>query len=140
MFVFINIFISCRVLISIKIVFKFFLAEDIAAITPPEVASYTTTSYLFAFTNLINIEDVDCNVTVNTDKQELESTTNFWSLKPQLALDPNIAIATADFSTNLPLLDSNCKKTGDLITLDYEEVSWLGNPLASRVENVNHLI
>ena len=39
---------------QIKIVFKFFLAEDIAAITPPEVASYTTTSYLFAFTNLIN--------------------------------------------------------------------------------------
>ena len=91
----------------------------------------------FKNTNLINIEDVDCNVTVNTDKQELESTTNFWSLKPQLALDPSINIATADFSTDLPLLDSNCKKTGDLITLDYEEVSWLGNPLASRVENVN---
>ena len=49
----------------------------------------------------------------------------------------SINIATADFSTDLPLLDSNCKKTGDLITLDYEEVSWLGNPLASRVENVN---
>ena len=91
----------------------------------------------FKNTNLINIEDVDCNVTVNTDKQELESTTNFWSLKPQLPLDPSINIATADFSTDLPLLDSNCKKTGDLITLDYEEVSWLGNPLASRVENVN---
>ena len=91
----------------------------------------------FKNTNLIDIENVDCNVTVDVEKQELETTTNFWSVKPQLALDPSINVATADFSTNLPLLDSNCKKTGDLITLDYEEVSWLGNPLASRVENVN---
>ena len=51
----------------------------------------------FKNTNLIDIENVDCNVTVDVEKQELETTTNFWSVKPQLALDPSINVATADF-------------------------------------------
>ena len=35
-------------------------------------------------------------------------------------------------NSNLQLLDSNCKKTGDLITLDYEEVDWLEQPQATQ--------
>ena len=91
----------------------------------------------FKNTNLIDTDDDDCNVTVNTEDNELIAPVNFWSIKPELALDPSINSDTADFSTNLPLLDSNVRKTGDLITLDYQEVNWLGNQLASRVENVN---
>ena len=72
-----------------------------------------------------------------TEANELIAPVNFWSLKPELALDPTINSDTADFSANLPLLDSNVRKTGDLITLDYQEKDWLGNQLASRVENVN---
>ena len=32
---------------------------------------------------------------------------------------------------------TNVQKTGDLITLNYEEVRIINQPLASRVENVN---
>lgn len=91
----------------------------------------------FKNTNLIDIGDIDCEITVDTEANELTAPVNFWSVKPELALDSSININTADFSANLPLLDSNVRKTGDLITLDYQELEWLGNPLASRVENVN---
>ena len=52
-------------------------------------------------------------------------------------LDPRIDITTADLNSNLKITDTNCKKTGDLITLDYEEVDWIENPQATGVENVN---
>ena len=58
-------------------------------------------------------------------------------MKPELALDLTTNVDTADFSQNLELLDTNVQKTGDLITVAYEEVDWLNQPLASRVENVN---
>ena len=54
-----------------------------------------------------------------------------------IRLDPAINVETADLSSNLKLLDPNCKKTGDFITLDYEEVDWIENPQATGVENVN---
>ena len=60
----------------------------------------------------------------------------FWSIKPELALEPTINSDTADFSANLELLDENVRKTGDLITLNYEEVSFINQPLA-KVNNVN---
>ena len=58
-------------------------------------------------------------------------------MNPELALNTSIDVATADLNSNLELLDPNCKKTGDLITLDYEEVDWIENPQATGVENVN---
>ena len=63
--------------------------------------------------------------------------TDFYSVKPELALDNSLNPSTADFSDNLALLNSGVRKTGDLITLDYDEVTMLEQPLASRVENVN---
>ena len=74
---------------------------------------------------------------VDVVNQELISTVDFWSLKPELALDPAINPSQADLNSNLKLLDTNCKKSGDLITLDYEETDWLEQPHATGVENVN---
>ena len=91
----------------------------------------------FKNTDLLDNQDLDCNVAVDVDKKELVAPVNFWSIKPVVALDPSINIERADYSADLKLLDPNVKKTGDLITLDYEEVAWLGNQLASRVVNVN---
>ena len=56
-------------------------------------------------------------------------------LRPQLqaSLNPENISLTQD----LPLADPNTIKTGDLITLDYNETQWLSQPLASRTENVN---
>ncbi len=62
---------------------------------------------------------------------------DFDFIEPQVALDPSIDANTADYSQNLQLLDSNVQKTGELVTLKYDEVTFLDQPLASRVENVN---
>ena len=58
-------------------------------------------------------------------------------VEPLVALDPSIDVGTADYSQNLDLLDSNLQKTGELVNLKYDEVEFLNQPLASRVENVN---
>ena len=74
---------------------------------------------------------------VNVETRELISAVDFWSMRAELALNPNIDLASADLNSNLQLLDANCKKTGDLITLDYTEIDWINQPQATRVENVN---
>lgn len=62
---------------------------------------------------------------------------DFWSIPAQLAFNPGIDITKADLSQNLQLLDPNIQKTGDLLTLKYDEVSWIEQPHATNVENVN---
>ena len=76
-------------------------------------------------------------VNVDTTANELTNAIDYETFKPELALDPSIDVTTADFSADLALLDSNVRKTGDLVTLDYSEKDWITQPLASRVENVN---
>ena len=74
---------------------------------------------------------------IDTQNKELIAAVDFWSMNPELALNSAINVDTADLNSNLQLLDPNCKKTGDFITLDYEEVDWIENPQATGVENVN---
>ena len=74
---------------------------------------------------------------VDVVNKELISAVDFWSLRAVLALNPGIDANTADMTSNLSLLDPNCKKTGDLLTLDYNEVDWIVQPQASGVENIN---
>ncbi len=76
-------------------------------------------------------------VAIDLENNELITSTDAFSLKPEIALDPSINTDTADFSANLQLLDSNVQKTGNLITLKYTQKGWIEQPLASRVENVN---
>ena len=91
----------------------------------------------FKNTDLVDSSDPDCRITVDSDAKELLAPVDFWSIPVEVALDTTVNIDTADFSEDLPLLDPNCRKTGETITLDYEEVTFLDQPLASRVENVN---
>tara|TARA_A100001035_G_scaffold39217_1_gene26696 strand:- start:558 stop:7826 length:7269 start_codon:yes stop_codon:yes gene_type:complete len=91
----------------------------------------------FKNTNLLDRLNPDCKCDVISSSQQLVTPTDFYSVKPELALDVSLNSSTADFSQNLALLDSGVRKTGDLITLDYDEVTMLEQPLASRVENVN---
>ena len=58
-------------------------------------------------------------------------------MNPELALNASIDVATADTNSNLQLLDPNCQKTGDLITLKYQEVDWIESPHATTAVNVN---
>ena len=58
-------------------------------------------------------------------------------MNPELAYNTGVDVTTADTNSNIQLLDPNCKKTGDFITLDYKEVDWIENPQATTTENVN---
>jgi len=91
----------------------------------------------FKNNSLINLGDPDANCDVNTEAKELNVPIDFYSLKPDLSLSSSLNEDTSDYRMNLPLLDSNVRKTGDLVTLNYEEKGWIEQPLASRVENVN---
>ena len=97
----------------------------------------------FIVNNFKNRDFIDFNredgsrCDVNTSSNELISAVDFWSLRAELGLNPGIDPAQADLSSNLDLLDPNCKKTGDLITLDYTEVDWIDQPQATQVENIN---
>ena len=91
----------------------------------------------FKNTNLLDRANPDCKCDVIASAQNLVTPTDFYSIKPELALDNSLNPETADFSDNLALLDSGVRKTGDFITLDYDDVVLLNQPLASRIENVN---
>lgn len=82
-----------------------------------------------------NNPDVNCEIDKNTDT--LTPKYDGWSIKPVYALASNLNVDSADLSQNTILLDSNVKKTGNLITLDYKEKGWIEQPFASQVENVN---
>jgi len=77
--------------------------------------------------------------TIDIDKENsiAISPVDFWSLPAELALDTGIDKTKADVTQNLKLLDPNIQKSGDLLTLKFEEVNWLEQPHATGVENVN---
>lgn len=91
----------------------------------------------FADNNRIDLLNKDAKCDVDSDLKELNTPIDFYSLKLEPALAESINVDTADYSDDLTLLDPNVRKTGDLITLNYKETSWIEQPLASRVENVN---
>ncbi len=68
---------------------------------------------------------------------ELTPLTSKNSLKNQIIPSTNLADYELDLSQNFELLDNRIKKTGKVLTLDYENADWIEQPLATRVENVN---
>ena len=82
-------------------------------------------------------DNPDCNMAVDMKNSEMIAPLDFYTFKPEIALKPSYDTAVVDWDDNPELLDSNVQKTGDLITLKYEEKDWIKNPFASRVENVN---
>lgn len=60
---------------------------------------------------------------------------NSISLLPAAA--ESITNEDLDFQVDFPLFDSNVQKTGESITLAYNQVDWLEQPFATRVENIN---
>ena len=51
--------------------------------------------------------------------------------------ESDISIEDYDSSVDYKLLDSRIRKTGNVITLDYQDRDWITQELATRVENVN---
>jgi hypothetical protein len=91
----------------------------------------------FKDNSFIELSDPDAEAVIDTVNQELVPAIQNFSITPELALATGTDYSTADFNADLNLLESTVKKTGDIITLNYTEVGWIEQPLASRVENVN---
>jgi len=59
------------------------------------------------------------------------------SLRQRVLPSSEISEENLDLTTNFELLDPNIQKTGNVVTLKYDSIDWLEQPLATRVENVN---
>ena len=82
-------------------------------------------------------------VIVDSDSRTLNSDISSNSLNSLIGTFENSTPESLDLSadkyspTPLVLLDSNIEKTGNVLTLAYDEVGWLEQPFATKVENVN---
>ncbi|AOV62054.1 virulence-associated structural protein [Synechococcus phage S-CAM7] len=90
----------------------------------------------FRNTDFIDFDNPEARVVVGPTGT-LEVGTQFASIPMQLQPESGIDINTLSLDQDFPLIDSNVRKTGDLVTLNYNQIEWLNQPLASRVENVN---
>ena len=78
---------------------------------------------------------------VDTGSRTLNSDISSDSLESLVATTDDVTPENLDLSgdkySGLTLLDPNIQKTGNVLTLAYNEVDWLEQPFATRVENVN---
>jgi hypothetical protein len=98
---------------------------------------FKTGFFVDDFKNSSLIDADYSSVQVDPDAQELIPIISKNSLKSQIAPAQNITAENLDLNTNFTLLDQNVQKTGNQITLKYNEVGWIEQALATRVENVN---
>ena len=90
----------------------------------------------FRNTDLIDFENEETRIDVSPSST-LEVGTQFASVPMQLQPAAGIDLNSISLDQDYELVDSNVRKTGDLVTLNYNQVEWFNQPLASRVENVN---
>ena len=83
------------------------------------------------------IDSALSSVQINPETNELTPIVSKNTLKSQLAPATELIDTVLDLSTNYDLLDPNVQKTGNAVTLAYDEADWIEQPLATRVENVN---
>lgn len=74
---------------------------------------------------------------VDTNSRNLICDISRNSLSSLVATSENLSPEDIDFSENFTLLDSSIQKTGRSLTLAYNEIDWLEQPFATKVENVN---
>ena len=89
------------------------------------------------FKNSSLINRLFSSIEVDPDLKELRPIISRNSLKSQIAPDTAIIDENLNLDSNFSLLDSNVQKTGNAVTLKYTETSWLQQPLATQIENVN---
>ena len=76
-------------------------------------------------------------IEVNPDIGEINPLITRNTLASQITPAVSVTPEQLDFGTNFELLDSNVKKTGNSVTLNYEEISWIEQPKATLAELVN---
>ena len=78
----------------------------------------------FKSNEFVDTNNSDAKVSIKLDSEELISDFSSYSLKGKLSPSQTINADSVDYSTNFSLLDPNVKKTGNLVTLNYEEKKW----------------
>ena len=76
-------------------------------------------------------------ISVDENLQAIRPIIGQNSLESYLMPSTSITDQELDTSEDFALLDSNVVKRGNSVLLDYDEVEWINQPLATRVENVN---
>ncbi len=76
-------------------------------------------------------------LTVDTEERLIRPIISRNSLDSFLMPKTPVTDNTYDSESNYELLDTNVQKTGNVVTLKYEEVGWIEQPLATRLVNVN---
>ena len=89
----------------------------------------------FKNTDLINTNVSKVEVDFENDELTPQISRNSINLLPVSA--DVFTDETLDLTNNFSLYDSNVQKTNDVITLKYESIGWIEQPLATKVENVN---
>jgi hypothetical protein len=74
---------------------------------------------------------------VDPGLRQLSVQTDRNTITPQLAPFNDIQSSTFDFSRNYDLLDLNLQKSGNAISLRYNEIEYVRQAFATRTENVN---
>ena len=77
------------------------------------------------------------SVEVNPVANEITPIIARNSLKSQIVPSASITDQNLDLTDNFELLDPNIQKTGQSVTLKYDEIDWIEQPFATTVENVN---
>ena len=89
----------------------------------------------FKNSDLINVQVSTVEVDTANDELTPQISRNSINLLP---LSAEVFInEDLDLSNNFSLYDSNVQKINDVITLKYESIGWIEQPLATKVENVN---
>jgi hypothetical protein len=93
----------------------------------------------FNNSNLIDHKNPDTRISINSEDGEMSTDVSITSFKTQIFPSLNLNLENIDYSQNIDLIDSNVKKTGDLITLNYSELEWgdMSQPFATKKENLN---
>ena len=98
---------------------------------------FKTGFFVDAFTNYGGMNRGLSGVEINPFANEITPSVNRNTLAPQLAPDTSIISSELDFRENFDLLDANVQKTGNAVTLKYDEVKWIEQIYATEEVNVN---
>ena len=96
--------------------------------------------FVDSFKNYRFIDREFSKIQINPDGGELIPFRSRDTLASQVTPSQNLISSELDFNTDFPLLDPNVRKTGDAITLNYEEVEWITQPYATKTNDVNDII
>ena len=98
---------------------------------------FKTGFFVDSFENYNFINRNLSSIQINPNAGELIPFRSRDTLASQITPASSIDISQLDFNDDFELFDANIKKTGDVITLNYEEVEWITQPYATKTGEVN---